>query len=205
MDKPTIVLASHNVNKLIELKQSLDKSVRFLSLNDIGFHQDIPETATTLEANALLKAKTVSRFCQLPTLSDDTGLFVKALNGLPGVRSARYAGERATTNQNIEKLLTAMEQNRDRSAIFRTVFCLFHHHEPHFIKGEVEGLITTKKQGEKGFGYDPIFIPQGHQHTFGQMSLDQKNLYSHRAKAINALSDFLLYNEFPRAIGVQLL
>ncbi len=203
MNKPTIVFASHNANKLIELNSSLDKTIRFLSLSDVGFHRDIPETATTLEGNALLKAKTVSIFCQLPTLSDDTGLFVRALHGLPGVRSARYAGEQATTSENIEKLLIAMEENSNRSALFRTVFCLFNHHEHHFVKGEVEGFITDTIRGEKGFGYDPIFIPKGHHHTFGQMSLDQKNLYSHRANAIHALSDFLSHSPFAQTIGVQ--
>lgn len=197
MGRPTIVFASHNTYKLIELKQSLDKTIKFLSLSDIGFNHDIAETASTLEGNALLKAKTVSVFCQLPTISDDTGLFVKALGGAPGVRSARYAGENATARDNIQKLLTDLQNVIDRRATFKTVFCLFIDKKPHFIKGEIEGIITDKMQGEKGFGYDPIFIPKGNKLTFGEMDINQKNLWSHRAKAINTLRHYLSSHGFP--------
>ncbi|MCY4160681.1 MAG: RdgB/HAM1 family non-canonical purine NTP pyrophosphatase [Flavobacteriaceae bacterium] len=196
MDKPTIVFASHNTNKLMELKQSLGKTIHLLSLKDIDFHHRIAETASTLEGNALLKAQRVFISCPFPTISDDTGLFVKALHGIPGVHSARYAGENATAQENNLKLLNAMQQIDNRQAMFRTVFCLFYQDNHHFIRGEVKGMITHQMQGQKGFGYDPIFIPNGHQQTFGQMSFEDKNRWSHRAKAIMKLRAYFSKNKF---------
>ena len=186
-----LVFATHNDHKLKEVQQLLPDHIELLSLKDINCLEEIPETGDTLEENAQIKADYVTQTFGLDCFSDDTGLLVNALNGAPGVYSARYAGEQKNALDNMEKLLSELKGAADRSAHFKTVVHLNLKGESYTFDGIVEGQITTKKHGEGGFGYDPIFKPNGYDHTFGELTSAVKNAISHRGRAIEKLTEFL--------------
>ncbi|NNK39775.1 MAG: non-canonical purine NTP diphosphatase [Winogradskyella sp.] len=185
-----IVFATNNHNKLKEVQALLPSTISLLSLAEIGCDDDIPETQPTIEGNAIQKAEFVKKHYGYDCFADDTGLEVKALNGEPGVYSARYAGPQRNANENMTKLLEALQGTLDRSAQFKTVIALCLNGELHTFTGICKGTITTKRQGDKGFGYDPIFKPDGHGQTFAQMDLTLKNKIGHRGKAIQKLIGF---------------
>lgn len=186
-----VVFASNNKNKIHEVKKLLPKSFELLSLDDIGFHREIEETGVTLEENSLLKAKTVNDFCGFATIADDTGLEVDALDGEPGVYSARFAGAHCSSEDNIDKLLHLLQNTANRKARFRTIFTFIEKDRIQQFEGLVEGNISMRIMGVHGFGYDPVFVPEGQVLTFGQMTLDEKNKFSHRARSLQKLVDFL--------------
>lgn len=186
-----LVFASNNKNKIEEIKHQLPADIELLSLEDIGCTEDIPETADTIEGNAILKADYVTQKYGYNCFADDTGLEVEALNGEPGVYSARYAGEQKDANDNMDKLLLNLEGKSNRNAMFKTVITLNLNGEKHLFTGIVNGVITTNKTGDKGFGYDPIFKPEGLDLTFAQISMDEKAKLSHRGRAIQQLIAFL--------------
>ncbi|MEO8234484.1 MAG: non-canonical purine NTP diphosphatase [Flavobacterium sp.] len=185
-----LVFASNNKNKIQEIQSMLPESIKILSLSDIGCHEDIPETADTIEGNAILKANYVTKKYGYDCFADDTGLEVEMLNGEPGVFSARYAGEQRNDNDNMDKLLFELENKPNRNAQFKTVICLNINGEQHLFTGIVKGKITKEKLGNQGFGYDPIFQPEGYQHTFAQISLKEKANISHRGMATRQLITF---------------
>lgn len=186
-----IVFATHNKNKLKEVALLLPKSITLLSLEDIGCTEDIPETANTIKGNATQKANYVTKKYGYNCFSDDTGLLVDALNGEPGIYSARYAGEQKNAEDNMQKLLKNLQEKEDRSARFKTTIALNLNNKQHFFEGIVEGKITSERKGEKGFGYDPIFMPNGHKKTFAELSLSIKNEIGHRGKAIKELVNYI--------------
>ena len=186
-----LVFATHNANKFNEVKVLFPEYIELISLTDLDCHEDIPETAETLEGNAKIKADYVTKNYGLPCFADDTGLLVDALNGAPGVYSARYAGEQNNASDNMTKLLSELKGVANRSARFQTSIVLNLNKERVFFDGVVEGKITTFKSGEKGFGYDPIFQPNGYQKTFGELPLKIKNKISHRGRAIQKLVAYL--------------
>ncbi|AUC15574.1 non-canonical purine NTP pyrophosphatase [Tenacibaculum sp. SZ-18] len=186
-----LVFATNNLNKLKEVQEMLPKSIELLSLKDIGCFEDIEETATSLEGNAKIKANHITKNYQYNCFADDTGLEVKALNGEPGVYSARYAGEPANAENNMQKLLDNLKETSNREAQFRTSICLNLDDKQFLFDGICKGQILTKRRGEKGFGYDPIFQPEGYENSFAQMSSVEKNKISHRGLAIEKLIDFL--------------
>ncbi|MDA6070584.1 non-canonical purine NTP diphosphatase [Flavobacterium sp. AC] len=186
-----LVFASNNLNKIKEIQSILKGSIQLLSLEDIGCNEDIPETADTIEGNAILKANYVTEKFGYDCFADDTGLEVKALNGEPGVYSARYAGEQRDSDDNMDKLLNSLSNKEDRSAQFKTVIALNIKGEQHLFTGIAKGHIVLEKKGDKGFGYDPIFKPENYDETFAEISSEIKNKISHRAKATNQLIDFL--------------
>lgn len=189
--KQTIVFATNNQHKLEEVSQILGEKVTICSLKDIGCEVDIPETADTLEGNALLKARYIRENYGMITFADDTGLEIEALNNQPGVYSARYAGENKDSQANMLKVLKDLQGTDNRKARFRTVIALIWNDTEYFFEGVVKGRIIEEKRGEAGFGYDPIFIPDGYDQTFAELGNDIKNKISHRAQAVNKLSDFL--------------
>ncbi|MEP6803812.1 MAG: non-canonical purine NTP diphosphatase, partial [Flavobacterium sp.] len=178
-----LVFASNNLNKIKEIQSILKGSIQLLSLEDIGCHEEIPETADTIEGNAILKANYVTQKYGYDCFADDTGLEVTALNGEPGVYSARYAGEQRNADDNMDKLLKALSDKEDRSAQFKTVIALNIKGEQHLFTGIAKGIIVLEKKGNHGFGYDPIFKPENYDETFAELSSDIKNKISHRAKA----------------------
>lgn len=182
-----IVFATHNKNKVIELKALLPEHFEVVSLEDIGCLEDIPETADTIEGNARLKAIYVFENYGLECFADDSGLEVDALNGAPGVYSARYAGVAKSSEANLQKLLSEMADKDERSARFRCTIALKTKKDIRVFHGTVEGSIARKRRGNGGFGYDPVFIPEGYKHTFGELSADIKNKMSHRAIAVKQL------------------
>ena len=184
------ILASANKNKYIEIASRLTH-IKLLSLVDVGHVDEIIESGMTLKENALIKAKTIYEKYHISSISDDTGLEVHALNGEPGVFSARYAGLPSNSTENIKKLLFNLNQVEDRRARFRTIICLKTKQEQVFFEGVVNGMITHQIMGDSGFGYDPIFIPDGYTQTFSQMSLEQKNKISHRSLAVEKLIQYL--------------
>ena len=190
-----IVFATNNAHKLSEIRQILGHRIEVLSLSDIGCHADIPETADTLEGNALQKAEYVVDHYHISCFADDTGLEVDALGGAPGVFSARYAGEGHDSEANMTKLLGELGENNNRKARFRTVIALItldgDHRKVNTFEGIVEGQITHERHGDEGFGYDPIFQPDGYDKTFAQLGMDIKNHISHRARATEKLARFL--------------
>lgn len=186
-----LVFATHNKNKLREVKLLLPKHIELVSLTDIGCHDEIPETAKTLAGNAKLKADFVTKHYGLPCFADDTGLLVDALEGAPGVYSARYAGVQKSANDNMDKLLSQLMGATSRKARFKTVIALHYENEKILFDGVIEGLITKEKQGSAGFGYDPIFQPEGYDQTFAELPLSVKNEISHRSRAINKLINHL--------------
>jgi len=189
MDK--LVFATNNAHKLDEVRAILEPVFTLVSLADINCVEDIPETADTLEGNALLKANFVYEKFGLDCFADDTGLEVDALGGEPGVYSARYAGEDNNSHNNMRKVLSLMGDNPNRSACFRTVITLIQKGEIHNFEGKINGTIATQARGESGFGYDPIFVPDGYQVSFAQLGAEEKNQISHRALAVKKLVDFL--------------
>lgn len=190
-----IVFATNNKHKLDEICKISEGKLEILSLNDINCRTDIPETGTTLEENALIKARFVKDNFGYDCFADDTGLEVKALDGAPGVYSARYAGEDCRAEDNIRKLLTNLEGISDRRAAFRTVIALLIGDEQYFFEGAIHGKIIDEKRGESGFGYDPVFVPDGYEQTFAELGEDTKNNISHRAIATTKLIRFLLKME----------
>lgn len=186
-----LVFATHNLNKLKEVQQMLPASIQLVSLADIDCFDDIAETETTLEGNAQLKANYITQKFSMDCFADDTGLEVESLDGAPGVYSARYAGEPANSENNMQKLLTALKGKTNREAQFRTVIALHLHGKKIVFEGVCKGEILTEKQGEKGFGYDPIFKPLGFENSFATMSSEDKNKISHRGIAIQKLVTFL--------------
>ena len=186
-----LVFATHNPNKLKEIQAIVPDYITLVSLKDIGCFEDIPETANTLQGNAKLKADHITNNYNLPCFADDTGLLVNALNGEPGVYSARYAGEENDANANMDKLLKNLSNKIDRSASFKTSIALNINEDTLYFNGFVAGQITETKNGEKGFGYDPIFMPNGYEQTFAQLPLEIKNQISHRGKAFLKLITYL--------------
>ena len=186
-----LVFSTGNLNKANEIKSMLPEDTELLTLKDLDLEDDIPETAPTLEGNAKLKAKYVVEHYNIDCFADDTGLEVYCLNNEPGVLSARYAGEQKSSEDNIKLLLSRLIEKNDRRARFRTVIALHLDGNLHTFEGIVEGKIIHEKRGEKGFGYDPIFIPDGYDITFAEMSLNEKNMISHRAKAFAKMIEFL--------------
>lgn len=186
-----LVFATNNSHKLEEVRQILGDRFEVLSLNDIGCHEDIPETADTFQGNALQKARFVKEHYGYDCFADDTGLEVKTLGGAPGVHSARYAGDH-DSEANMTKLLSELEKKSDRSAQFRTVIALILNGQEVLFEGIVTGKIAQERHyGDGGFGYDPIFVPDGYTETFSQMSSQGKNLISHRGRAVRKLADYL--------------
>lgn len=190
--KKKFVFATGNAHKLEEVTAILGDKIELLSMKDINCHADIPETADTLEGNALLKARYIFENYNLDCFADDTGLEVEALNGAPGVYSARYAGDAHNSEANMKKLLQDMEGIENRKARFRTVFALIINGKEHLFEGIVKGEITKYRKGSSGFGYDPVFIPEGYTQTYAEMGNELKNKISHRALATDKLCNFLL-------------
>lgn len=186
-----IVFATNNKHKLDEVRKITAGKTEIVSLQEIGCHDDIPETADTLEGNALLKANYIKNKFGLDCFADDTGLEVEALDNAPGVYSARYAGTAHDSEANMRKLLAEMEGKENRKARFRTVIALVRGEETHLFEGIVKGRIETVKKGENGFGYDPIFVPEGYTQTFAELGDAIKNKISHRAEAVRKLNDYL--------------
>lgn len=187
-----LVFATNNAHKLSEIKAIFGGRVDILSLADINCYDDIPETADTLEGNALIKARWIKERYGLDCFADDTGLEVQALGGTPGVHTARYAfPDRHDPEANTQKLLAELQQSDDRTAQFRTVIALILHGEEHLFEGVVRGEIATEKRGTEGFGYDPVFIPEELGKTFAELGVDVKNSISHRARAVQQLVAYL--------------
>ena len=200
-----LIFATNNAHKLFEVReklQLLNSEIKILSLSEIGFFDEIPETGNTLRANALQKAETVYEFvtrrdkaCLVSTITgifaDDSGLEIDALDNEPGVNSAHYAGEPRSAENNINLVLSNMHGKTNRKACFKTIIALILDGKAHYFEGRVDGEITTEKHGEKGFGYDPIFRPDGYQKTFAEFTLDEKNAISHRGRAVDALIKFV--------------
>lgn len=186
-----IVFATNNRHKVKEIKDLLPPNIEVMTLNDIGCHEEILETATTLEGNAKIKSDHVKDEYGYDCFADDTGLEVDELNGAPGVYSARYAGENATFQDNVNKLLDALKGKSNRKARFRTVISLNIDGNQEYFEGICEGTIESSTKGSKGFGYDPVFTPDGYDTTFAEMDLSAKGAISHRGKAVQKLVEFL--------------
>ena len=192
MMKRKLVFATNNAHKLEEVAAILGDQVELLSLNDIGCQADIPETTETLEGNALLKSSYIYKNYHLDCFADDTGLEVEALNGAPGVYSARYAGgEGHDAQANMLKLLHELDGKENRKAQFRTAISLILDGKEYFFEGVIKGEIIKEKRGDSGFGYDPVFMPEGYDRTFAELGNDIKNQISHRALAVQKLCEFL--------------
>jgi XTP/dITP diphosphohydrolase len=196
-----LIFATNNSHKLHEVKEKLqfvDSNIRIVGLSEIGFSGDIPETGNTLQANALQKAQTIHDFCcrrgeaylAHAIIADDTGLEIEALNGEPGVYSARYAGEGCSFDDNISLVLSKLHGKTNRRACFKTVIALIFDGKTHYFEGRIDGEITTEKHGAEGFGYDPVFRPDGYRETFAELPLDVKNKISHRGRAVDELVEF---------------
>ena len=186
-----LIFATNNKHTLGEVREILNGIVDIVSLSDAGLSGEIPETADTLQGNALQKAQWVWERTHQDCFADDTGLEVDALDGAPGVYSARYAGEHCTFDDNIDKLLNALDGNTNRKAQFRTVICLIENGEPRYFEGKVEGCILTERYGKEGFGYDPVFMPDRFAVSFAEMPLEVKNMISHRGMAVKRLTEYL--------------
>jgi len=187
----TLLFATNNSHKLREIREIIGDSVRILSLEDVGFENEIPETGETLAENASQKARYIYERTGTDCFADDTGLFIDALGGRPGIFSARYAGERCSFEDNIRKVLKELEGIEERKASFRCVICLILEGNEYHFDGQVDGIILTTKQGTEGFGYDPVFQPNGQSQTFSQMPPYLKNGISHRGRAIGKMLRFL--------------
>ncbi len=186
-----ICFATNNVNKLIEIKSKLGEAYDIISLSDLGHSEELSETHDTLEGNSLEKAQFIYEKYKVNCFADDTGLLVEALNGEPGVNSARYAGSGRSSEDNMQLLLEKLKGQSNRKAKFVTVVTLMLDGKAHQFTGEVKGVITTERSGANGFGYDPIFIPDGWHSTFAEITLEEKNKISHRSRAVEKLVDFL--------------
>lgn len=190
----TLIFATNNENKVAEIKKVVGDQYHIISLKDGGIDIDIPEPHNTLEENATEKSTTIYRLTGQDCFSEDTGLETDALNGEPGVKSARYAGEGKSFEDNVEKLLKALNGNENRKALFRTVISLIYKGKEYQFEGICKGQITKVSHGSSGFGYDPVFIPDGADKTFAEMTMEEKNKYSHRKKAVAKLIAFLSNN-----------
>ena len=186
-----IVFATNNPNKLKEIQSLIPKEIEIISLKEIGCNEDIPETGDTLEANAFQKAHYIKDNFNYDCFADDTGLEIDELNGDPGVYSARYAGPERNANANMNKVLNELKGKKNRKAQFRTAIALILKGEEHLFEGKVEGYISKDKQGNEGFGYDPIFIPENNIRSFAQMSMQEKGAISHRGRAVKKLVAYL--------------
>ena len=186
-----LVFATHNKHKLSEVQRMLPQGLTLLTLDEIGCFEDIPETSTTIEGNAIQKAQYIKERYGYDTFADDTGLEVAALNNAPGVYSARYAGEAKDNEANINLLLANLKDKPNRQAQFKTIFALCLGEERYTFEGIVRGEITRERKGTGGFGYDAVFLPEDYKETFAQMSADEKNRISHRGRALQQLSAFL--------------
>lgn len=186
-----LVFATNNLNKLKEVQALIPNHIKLLSLKDIGCFEDIPETQNTIVGNAIQKAEYIKTHYGYDCFADDTGLEVDALNGAPGVYSARYAGKQRNSNDNMDKLMLELHESTNRKAQFKTVIALYIDGKLNTFKGICKGEITKTKHGDNGFGYDPIFKPNGYDETFAQMNLSLKNNIGHRGKAIKLLVNFL--------------
>ena len=186
-----IVFATNNLNKLKEVQALIPNHIKVLSLKDIECFEDVPETQNTIEGNAIQKATYIKENYGYDCFADDTGLEVEALNGEPGVFSARYAGEQRSDEDNMKKILEAIKSNSNRNAQFKTVISLQLNKKQYTFEGICKGEITTTKQGENGFGYDPVFKPHGYDKTFAEMDLSLKNNTGHRGRAVSQLVAFL--------------
>ena len=187
----TIVFASHNAHKTEEMRRICGERFRIVSLADLGCDTDIPENGLTLEENAEAKVRWVYERYGMECFADDTGLEVDALGGAPGVHTARFAGPECDTRANVDLLLERLRGVSDRRARFRTVICLILGGEEHFFEGIVEGRIAERESGTEGFGYDPLFVPDGSDRSFARMSAEEKNALSHRGRAVRRLADYL--------------
>ncbi len=193
-----LVFATNNEHKLRELSEILKGEFKLLSLNDISCSDEIPETGNTLEANASQKSFYIWERYRMDCFSDDTGLEVAALNNEPGVRSARYAGESRSSDDNVDKVLSELNGKSNRKACFRCVISLIIEGREYLFEGRVDGEILPERRGRAGFGYDPIFRPDGFQHSFAEMDADLKNSMSHRGRAVQKLVRFLM-DEYPHS------
>lgn len=187
-----ICFASNNAKKLEEIRAALGDKIEILSLKDIGCTEELPETGDTLEHNAFQKARYLHEHYHVDCFADDTGLEVEALNGAPGVYSGRFAGEPRSDERNVNLLLHKLEGVKKRSAAFRTVIALILGDNEYQFEGKAVGQITTERSGTGGFGYDPVFVPEGYDQTFAELSMAEKNAISHRGKAVELLAAFLL-------------
>jgi XTP/dITP diphosphohydrolase len=190
-----LIFATHNANKVKEIKSVLPDSLQIISLHEANILEEIPEPFATIEENSLTKAQYIYTMYQQNCFSEDTGLVVPALNGDPGVKSARYAGDHATAEENIAKLLDNLALVPYRQAHFKTVITLMIDGQINQFIGICEGVLLLEKRGDAGFGYDPIFVPNGSQNTFAEMTMEEKNKFSHRKKAMAALVKWLQENE----------
>jgi XTP/dITP diphosphohydrolase len=186
-----LIFATNNEHKVEEIQSAIGNIIEVISLKEAGINIDIPEPHDTLEANASEKSRTIHQLTKINCFSEDTGLEVEALNGEPGVKSARYAGEDKSFDKNIDKLLSKLGDNKNRKAQFRTVVSLILNDREYLFEGICEGKILSARKGEKGFGYDPIFMPDGSDKSFAEMNTDEKNKYSHRKKAADKMIAFL--------------
>ncbi len=186
-----LVFATNNTHKLTEVKAILEPEYKIISLAELNCYDEIPETANTLEGNALLKAKYVHDKFGLDCFADDTGLEIEALGGEPGVYSARFAGEEHDAEKNMNKVLEMMKNEHNRKACFRTVIALIQSTKISYFEGRIDGQIASKRLGNNGFGYDPIFIPDGFTESFAELGSEEKNKISHRALAVNKLTKYL--------------
>lgn len=186
-----IVFATNNKNKLKEMREIMDGLYHVMSLEEIGCHEEIIEDADTIQGNAKIKADYITNNYHVDCFADDTGLEVEALNGAPGVYSARYAGEHCSYQDNVNKMLNALDGVENRKAVFRTVIALNLEGETYYFEGRCEGQITKEQRGSEGFGYDPIFQPDGFDETFAELGMDVKNSISHRGRATQKLIEFL--------------
>ena len=191
IDMKDIVFATNNKNKLKEMREIMDGLYHVMSLEEIGCHEEIIEDADTIQGNAKIKADFITNRYQIDCFADDTGLEVEALNGAPGVYSARYAGEHCSYQDNVNKMLNALDGVENRKAVFRTVIALNLEGETYYFEGRCEGQITKEQRGSEGFGYDPIFQPDGFDETFAELGMDVKNSISHRGRATQKLIEFL--------------
>jgi len=186
-----LIFATHNLNKLLEVQAMMPEGIKLLSLEDVGLNDEIPETAETISENAVLKTDYVRQRFDLPVFADDTGLIVPSLHGAPGVKSARYAGEHRSSKDNIDLLLKNLEKESDRSAYFLTAISLSINGAPYIFEGQCNGSILHNRTGSNGFGYDPVFQPDGFDQSFAQMDLLEKAAISHRGKAFKKMMEFL--------------
>ena len=191
MTNINLIFATSNQNKVLEIQKILPKKFNIKSLKDLNYFKDVPENENTIDGNAVFKAKYIYEKFNINVFADDTGLEVEALNGEPGVRSARYAGTARNSTKNIKKLLKNLKNIKNRNARFKTVIALIIDNKLHKFSGIVEGYILDSPKGNNGFGYDPIFCPNGFDKSFAELTLNEKNLISHRSLAMKKLIDFI--------------
>ena len=191
MTNINLIFATSNQNKVLEIQKILPKKFNIKSLKDLNYFEDVPENENTIEGNAVFKAKYIYKKFNINVFADDTGLEVEALNGEPGVHSARYAGKSRNSEKNIKKLLKNLKNIKNRNARFKTVIALIMDNKLHTFSGIVEGYILDSPKGNNGFGYDPIFCPNGFDKSFAELTLKEKNLISHRSLAMKKLIDFI--------------